>query len=179
MKLLLRLSALIDALNERVGRLTYWLVLIAVIISTLNALTRYFFGTASNAALEAQWYMFALIFLFAAPYTMRRDGHVRVDVIYGRFSRRAQAWIDVLGGVLFLLPTTVAILWLAFPMVISSIQVMEVSPDPGGLPRWPIKLAIPLGFTLLTFQGVSEIIKRIAFLRGLAPPPGAHQKELT
>lgn len=178
MKILLRLSTLIDALNERVGKLTYWLVLVAVIISTLNALTRYLFGTASNASLEAQWYMFALIFLFAAPYTMRRDGHVRVDVIYGRFSQRTQAVIDVVGGLLFLLPTTVTILWLALPMVSLSIQVMEISPDPGGLPRWPIKLAIPLGFALLSLQGISEIIKRIAFLRGLAPPPEAYQKEL-
>jgi TRAP-type mannitol/chloroaromatic compound transport system permease small subunit len=178
MRLLLRAAYSIDALNERIGRAIYWLVLAAALISTLNALTRYLFESASNAALEAQWYMFALIFLFAAGYTLRHDGHVRIDVIYGRFSPSARAWIDILGGIFFLLPATIAILWLSWPMVVASIQVLETSPDPGGLPRWPIKLAIPLGFGLLTLQGVSEIIKRIAYLAGEAPPPQPHERAL-
>lgn len=178
MKLLLAFSRVVDALNERVGRVVYWLVLAAVIVSTLNALARYALGTASNAFLEAQWYMFALIFLFAAGYTLRRGGHVRMDVLYGRFSPRTQAWIDIAGGLLFLVPTAAIILWLSWPMIQSSIAVLEMSPDPGGLPRWPIKLAIPVGFGLLLAQGVSEIIKRIAFLLGAAPPPEAYRKEL-
>lgn len=166
---LLRLSRGIDALNEAIGRLVLWLVLVASLVSALNAVSRYLFGLSSNAMLEIQWYMFALIFLLGAGYTLRHDGHVRIDVLYGRFSRRTQALIDIAGTLLFLLPVSLTILWLSLPMVAESIRIQEMSPDAGGLLRWPIKLAIPVGFALLSLQGLSEIIKRIAFLRGIGP----------
>jgi TRAP-type mannitol/chloroaromatic compound transport system permease small subunit len=178
LKLLLRFAKGIDRLNDLAGRAVFWLVFIAVMVSSLNALARYAFGIGSNAWLEAQWYMFALTFLFAAAWTHRNDGHVRVDVLYNRFSARTRAWVDVLGGVFFLLPTTLVLIWLSWPMVSMSIGTWEGSPDPGGLPRWPIKLAIPLAFALLSLQGIAEIIKRVAFLRGEGPPPAAYQKEL-
>jgi len=178
LKALLRFAAGVDRLNDLVGRAVFWLVFLAVLVSTLNALARYALGLGSNAWLEAQWYMFSLTFLFAAAWTHRIDGHVRVDVLYNRFGERTRAWVDVLGGLLFLLPTTLILAWLSWPMVSLSIGTWEGSPDPGGLPRWPIKVAIPIGFLLLTLQGVSEIIKRVAFLRGEAPPPATYRKEL-
>ena len=166
MKFLMALSRLIDALNEHIGRAVYWLVLLAVVVSSANAAYRYLFRNSSNALLEIQWYLFALIFLLAAGYTLKHDGHVRVDIIYGRLSSRTQHWIDIFGGVFFLLTTSFTILWLSWPMVFASIAVNEHSPDAGGLLRWPIKLAIPLGFALLALQGVSEIIKKAAALCG-------------
>jgi TRAP-type mannitol/chloroaromatic compound transport system permease small subunit len=165
---LLRTAARIDVLNAHIGRVCRWLVLIAVVVSSGNAVARYMLGLSSNAFLEIQWYLFAAIFLFAAPYTHRQDGHVRVDIFYSRFSSRTQTWIDILGGIFFLLPISVAIVWLSWPMFAASFAVNEGSPDPGGLLRWPIKFAIPLAFTLLTLQGASEVIKKIALLRG--PP---------
>lgn len=175
---LLRLSRSIDTLNEVIGRLVLWLVLVASLVSAFNAVSRYLFGLSSNAMLEIQWYMFALIFLFGAGYTLRHDGHVRIDVLYGRFSRRTQAVIDIVGTLLFLLPVSLVILWLSLPMVVESIRIHEVSPDAGGLLRWPIKLAIPVGFALLSLQGISEIIKRIAFLRGAGPLVQEHAVEV-
>lgn len=176
MKRLLATARAIDALNERIGRAACWLTLVVVLVATVNALLRYGLRVGSNAFLEVQWYMFALIFLFGAAFTLARGGHVRVDVLYGRQTPRRQAWIDIIGGVLFFLPTTIAIAVLSLPMVMASIEVWEHSPDVGGLARWPIKLAIPVAFTLLTLQGVSEIIKRVGFLRGMAPPPVQHRE---
>ncbi len=171
MKGLLALSRLIDALNERLGRLVYWLVLAAVLISAGNALFRYLLNTGSNAWLEIQWYLFSAIFLLASGYTLLHNEHIRIDVISGRLSRRAQTWIDILGGIFFLLPMALYLLWLSWPMVWDAYVRHEISADAGGLVRWPVKLLIPAGFLLLSLQGVSELIKRVAFLQGLAPDP--------
>jgi TRAP-type mannitol/chloroaromatic compound transport system permease small subunit len=164
---LLRLIRIIDALNERVGRVVLWLVAAVTLISAGNALARYVLGVSSNAWLEIQWYLFAAIFLLAAGYTLKHNGHVRVDVLYTRFSARTQAWIDLLGGLLFLLPLALLMVWLSWPGFVESVRVAEVSPDAGGLIRWPVKLLIPSGFALLALQGVSEILKRVAFLNGV------------
>lgn len=166
MKLLLKLSRWIDSLNERVGKLVMWLVLITTLIATGNALAKYLLGEGSNAWLEAQWYGFGAMFLLAAGYTLRHNGHVRIDVIYQRFSAKGQALIDLLGGLLFLLPVAILLTWLSWPLFAESWRIQEMSPDAGGLIRWPIKLVLPLGFGLLLLQGVSEIIKRIGVLTG-------------
>ncbi len=166
MKFLLAIAKAIDAANETVGRAVPWLVGAATLISALNALARYGLGRSSNAWLEIQWYLFAAIILLAAGYTLKHNGHVRIDIIYGRFSARARAWIDLLGALLFLLPLCGLMVWLSFPGFVDSFASGEMSPDAGGLMRWPVRLLIPLGFALLALQGVAEIIKRIAFLRG-------------
>jgi TRAP-type mannitol/chloroaromatic compound transport system permease small subunit len=158
------LSRAIDALNERVGRGAMWLVLAATLISAGNALARYGFQYSSNAWLEIQWYLFSLIFLLGAGYTLKHNGHVRIDVIYGRLDERGRAWIDLMGGLLFLLPMSGLLAWLALEFSLTSFLILESSPDAGGLARWPIKLAMPVGFLLLWFQGVSEVIKRVAVL---------------
>jgi TRAP-type mannitol/chloroaromatic compound transport system permease small subunit len=163
---LLGIARAIDAVNERIGRAVLWLILAVTLISAANALMRYGFGMSSNAWLEIQWYLFGAIFLLAAGYTLKHNGHVRIDVIYGRLSERTQAWIDLLGTLLFLLPLCGLMVWLAWPGFVNSFQSGEMSPDAGGLIRWPVRLLIPLGFALLALQGVAEIIKRIAFLRG-------------
>jgi len=163
---LLKLSSGIDALNERVGRLVIWLVLAATLISAGNAMVRYGLNTSSNAWLEIQWYLFGLIFLLGAGYTLKHNGHVRIDVLYGRFSSRTKAWVDLLGGLLFLLPMSGIIAWLGWDFFLASYAVDETSPDAGGLLRWPIKLAVPVGFALLWLQGVSEVIKRVGMLQG-------------
>lgn len=171
MNFLLRLSHAIDALNERVGRSAIWLVLIAVLISSANAVTRKLFNLSSNAFLEVQWYLFAAIFLVCAGYTLLRNEHVRIDVISNRLSPRARAVIDIVGTLFFLLPMALIILKLSWPLFVDSYSSNELSSDAGGLPRWPVKLLIPAGFALLALQGVSELIKRIAFLGGRAPDP--------
>src|SRR3990172_8991796 len=168
MKFWTSIAKAIDAANESIGRSVLWLVGVATLISALNALARYGFGVSSNAWLEIQWYLFAAIILLAAGYTLKHNGHVRIDVIYGRFSARTRAWIDLLGTLLFLLPLCGLMVWLAWPGFVDSFQSGETSPDAGGLIRWPVRLVIPLGFALLALQGVAEIIKRIAYLRGEA-----------
>ena len=166
MKNLLVFAYLIDALNERVGRITIWLVLIATLISAGNGLTRYLLSDSSNAWLEIQWYLFGAIFLLGAGYTLKHNGHVRIDILYGRLGPRGQAWIDLLGGLFFLLPLACLMAWLAWPIFMDSWRTMEHSSDSGGLLRWPVKLLLPLGFGLLALQGVAEIIKRIGVLSG-------------
>jgi TRAP-type mannitol/chloroaromatic compound transport system permease small subunit len=166
MSFLLSLSRFIDALNEKVGNGISWALLISVLICTGNALVRYAFNTSSNAWLEIQWYLFSAIFLLGTAYTLRRNEHVRIDVISGRFSKRTQVWIDVFGFLLFLLPITCIILYYAIPYAWTSIENQEVSSNAGGLIVWPAKLLIPAGFLLLALQGISELIKRIGFLRG-------------
>jgi len=166
MTALLALSRAIDAVNERVGRLVLWLVLAATLVSAVNAGMRYAFSMASNAWLELQWYLFAAIFLLAAGYTLKHNGHVRIDILYGRLSERARAWIDLLGTLIFLLPFSLLLVWFSWPGFADAWQHGEMSPDAGGLLRWPVRLLIPLGFALLALQGISELIKRIAFLRG-------------
>ena len=171
LKRLLVLSRLIDALNERVGRLVYWLVLAAVLVSAGNAVFRYLFNLSSNAWLEIQWYLFSAVFLLCAGYTLLHNGHIRIDVVAGRLSKRAQTWIDIFGCVFFLLPMALVIMWLAWPVFMDAYMHHEVSGDAGGLVRWPVKLLMPVGFFLLALQAVSELIKRIAFLLGLIPEP--------
>jgi TRAP-type mannitol/chloroaromatic compound transport system permease small subunit len=177
MHALIAISRTIDAANECVGRAVLWLVLVATLISAGNALSRYALNLSSNAWLEIQWYLFAALFLLAAGYTLRHNGHVRIDVLYGRLGPRAQAWVDVAGGALFLLPFCVLMLWLSWPGFTESLASGERSPDAGGLLRWPVRLTLPLGFALLALQGLSEIIKRIAFLRGLLPLTPEHPVE--
>ena len=171
MTILLRISTFIDALNERVGRAVYWLILAAVLVSAGNATVRYLFDMSSNGWLELQWYLFSAVFLLAAGYTLRHNEHVRIDLIFSRVPARKRAWIDLFGGVFFLLPIAIVIMALSWPVFIESYLRHEMSADAGGLLRWPVKLLIPVGFLLLSLQGVSEIIKRIAFLRGRIPDP--------
>jgi TRAP-type mannitol/chloroaromatic compound transport system permease small subunit len=169
MQPLLKFSAAIDALNEWIGKSVAWLGLAAVLVCTGNAVARYALNTGSNAWLELQWYFNSAVFLLIAAYALKRNEHVRIDVIAGRLSERAQAWIDLLGGLLMLLPVTVIIGWYSWPSLVSSWHIGEYSSDPGGLIRWPVRLIIPVAFGLLALQGVSEVIKRVAFLRGLLP----------
>ncbi|MGH8748749.1 MAG: TRAP transporter small permease subunit [Burkholderiales bacterium] len=171
MKSLLRLSRAIDWLNEQVGHLVYWLVLAAVLISSANATSRYLLNKTSNGWLEMQWYLFAAIFLLCSGYTFLHNEHIRIDVVSQRFSRRTRIWIDIFGTLFFMLPMTTFIMILGWSMFKESYMVHEVSADPGGLVRWPVKLLVPVGFFLLTLQGLSELVKRIAFLMGLIPDP--------
>jgi TRAP-type mannitol/chloroaromatic compound transport system permease small subunit len=166
MSFLLSLSRFIDALNEKIGNGVSWALLLSVLICTGNALIRYALHTSSNAWLEIQWYLFSAIFLLATSYTLRRNEHVRIDVVAGRFSKRTQVWIDIFGFVLFLLPMALIVLSYAVPYAWLSIQNQEVSSNAGGLIVWPAKLLIPAGFMLLTLQGISELIKRIGYLQG-------------
>ncbi len=166
MSFLLSLSRFIDALNEKIGLTVSWALLVAVLICTGNALVRYVFHTSSNAWLEIQWYLFSAVFLLATSYTLRRNEHVRIDVVAGRFSKRTQVWIDIFGFVLFLLPITLIILYYAVPYALLSIENQEVSSNAGGLIIWPAKLLIPIGFLQLALQGISEVIKRIGYLQG-------------
>ena len=178
MSALLSLSRAIDLLNQFVGRSVYWLVLASVLVSAANASVRYLLSTSSNAWLEIQWYLFSAVFLLCAGYTLLRNEHIRIDVVTGRFSARVHAWIDIVGTVFFLLPMAVIIMWLSFPMVLDSFVRHEMSGDAGGLVRWPVKVLIPLGFFLLALQGVSELIKRIAFLAGRIPNPAEKHRDV-
>ena len=162
----LSLARLIDKVNEKIAGTVSWALLAAVIICTGNALIRYLFNSSSNAWLEIQWYLFAAVFLLASAHTLKRDEHVRIDVIMGRFSKRAQAWVDLFGYLLFLLPVCTLVLWYGAPFALASIRSAEMSSNAGGLIVWPAKLLVPLGFGLLILQGISEVIKRIAFLQG-------------
>jgi len=171
MKMLLGASRAIDALNEQIGRLTYWLILAAVLISTGNAIVRYAFNRSSNAWLEIQWYLFSFVFLFCAGYTLLHNQHVRIDILTGHLPPRIKAWIDILGTIFFLLPMAIAIMWLSWPVFLDAYRSNEVSTNAGGLLVWPARLMVPAGFLLLVLQGLSELIKRVAFLRGLIPDP--------
>ena len=171
MQALLALSRAIDRLNAFVGKYSIWLIFAATFISAANAIVRKAFDTSSNAFLEVQWYLFAWSFLIAAGYTLLHREHVRIDVINSRLSKKAQVWIDIIGFALFLTPLCLTILWLSTPVVIQMYQSGEISGNPGGLIRWPVWAAIPVGVTLLLLQGISELIKRIAFLTGDGPDP--------
>ena len=179
MKLLLDISRTVDWLNERIGRLVSWLVLATVLVSTTNATFRYAFNQSSNAWLEIQWYLFSAIFLLASGYTLKHNQHIRIDIIAGRLSRKAQTWIDILGTLLFLFPMAIIIMWLSWPVFVNSYQHNEISTNAGGLTVWPARLLVPVGFFLLILQGGSELIKRIAVIKGLIADPhgdtaGAH-----
>jgi TRAP-type mannitol/chloroaromatic compound transport system permease small subunit len=167
MSSLLSFSRFIDAINEKIGLAISWALLLAVLICSGNALVRYIFNTSSNSWLEIQWYLFGAIFLLASAYTLKRNEHVRIDVVVGRFSKRTQVWIDGFGFIFFLLPATLLILYFSIPFAYESIRNQEVSSNAGGLIVWPAKTLIPVGFFLLTLQGISELIKRIGFLMGL------------
>jgi TRAP-type mannitol/chloroaromatic compound transport system permease small subunit len=177
MKGLLQFSSFVDRVNERIGRWASWLTLLAVIVCTVNALVRYSVNMSSNAWLELQWYLNSGMFLLVAAYALKINAHVRIDVINGKLSPRAQAWIDVVGGLFFLLPACLIIAWYSWPSLVSSWQIQEMSSDHGGLIRWPVRLLIPVAFMLLSLQGVSEVIKRVAFLAGRAPHPAEPQRE--
>lgn len=171
MQPLLKLSNLIDGVNERLGKATTWLVLIVVVISASNAVMRYAINWSSNAFLEIQWYLFSAIFLLCAGYTLMKNEHVRIDIISGRFTAQTRAWIDVFGIVLFLFPMTYLFIVLGWPFFLMSWHGSEMSANAGGLIRWPVKILLPIGFVFLFLQGVSELIKRIAFIRGLIADP--------
>ena len=177
MKILLAFSRAVDAVNERVGRLVYWCVLVMVLVSSVNATLRYSLNIASNAWLELQWYLFAAVFLLCAGYTLLHNEHIRIDVVSSRLSRRAQIWIDIFGTAVFLLPVSGYIMWLSWPIFVNAWTLNEISMNAGGLIRWPVRLLVPLGFFLLTAQGVSELIKRFAYLKGLIPDPVEHHED--
>jgi TRAP-type mannitol/chloroaromatic compound transport system permease small subunit len=176
MRLLLKFADAVDALSEWIGQWLKWLVLFSSLISAGNALVRYTFHNSSNAWLEIQWYMFGAMFLLAAGYALKHEEHVRVDVFYSRMAPRTQAWFDVFGAIFFLMPTAILIAWMSIPMVVNSIRINEMSSDPGGLLRWPIKFCIPLGFLLLAIQGVAEIIKKTAVGLGLREPRKLYER---
>jgi len=182
MHALLRVAGLIDALTERVGRAASWLILLAALISAGNATARYAFNASSNAWLEIQWYLFAAVFLLCAGYALKHNQHVRVDVLSSRLSRRAQTWIEIFGTLFFLLPMAGLILWLSWPVFVDSWRSGEVSTNANGLVLWPARALVPAGFALLVLQGLAELIKRIGFLRGVAPDPAGNpesaQREL-
>ena len=171
---LLRLADAIDRFQDRVGHVLYWLTLAMVVIGGYNAVVRYLdkytgMTLSSNTYLELQWYLFAILFLVGAAYTLRHDAHVRVDILYTQLGPKGKAWINLLGTVLFLFPFCVLMLWVSWPAVMNSWEVMEMSPDPGGLPRYPIKTVIPVAFLLVMVQGVSMTIRAVAVLRDAAP----------
>jgi len=166
MKRLLAVSRFIDAANERLSVIADALVLLSCMISAGNAFSRYAFSISSNAWLEIQWYMFGALVLLGASYTLKRNEHVRVDIVYSNLSTRGQIWVDIVGTILFLLPATIILCYLSWPIFHNSWVENEVSMNAGGLVRWPIKIFLPLGFALLSLQGISELIKRIAILTG-------------
>ena len=176
---LLSLSRLIDRLSEFVGRWVSWLVLAAVLISAANAIVRKAFDTSSNAFLEIQWYLFAAVFLLAAGYTMLRQEHVKIDVVLHRFARSTQVKVEIFGILFFLFPFVFEVINLVMPLVIRAYVSGEMSSNAGGLIRWPVFALLPLGFALLGLQGVSELIKRIAFLQGKGEDPGVKKQAKT
>ena len=171
MRILQRISAWIDWANDHIGRLVYWLVLAMVLISAGNAIIRKVFSMSSNAWLELQWYLFSAVFLLASGYTLLRNEHVRIDIVVGRLSARAQAWVEIFGTILFLLPMSLMLTWMSWPYFLRAYTENEQSGSAGGLMLWPARILLPVGFLLLSLQGVSELIKRIAFLTGHGPDP--------
>jgi TRAP-type mannitol/chloroaromatic compound transport system permease small subunit len=175
MGVLLSLSRGIDAVTGFVGRWIYWLILAAVLLSAGNAVLRKLLSISSNAWLELQWYLFAAVFMLAAAYTLQRNEHIRIDIVSNMLSKRRRDWIDVIGHVFFLLPLTVIMIRQLLPWVVAGVQSGEMSANAGGLVLWPARLLILLGFVLLFFQALSELIKRIAAMRGLFPDPYARR----
>jgi TRAP-type mannitol/chloroaromatic compound transport system permease small subunit len=166
MNSLLALSRAIDAVNQRLSYVADWLVLLSCLISAGNAFSRYAFSVSSNAWLEIQWYMFGALVMLGASYTLKRNEHVRVDIVYANLSTRRQILVDIVGGLLFMLPATLILTYLSWPVFHNSWAEGEISSNAGGLVRWPIKIFLPLGFALLSLQGISELIKRFAMLSG-------------
>ena len=176
---LLKFSNAVDRLSSWIGKYVIWLILASTIISAVNAIVRKVFNTSSNAFLEIQWYLFAASFLIAAGYTLLNNEHVKIDVVSSKFSKRTQIKIDIFGFAAFLVPMCLAILWYGVPFFYKALISGEVSSNAGGLIRWPVYAMIPLGFSLLLLQGVSELIKRVAFLQGLIEDPTAKKAEKT
>lgn len=177
MQSLLALSRLIDAINARIGQAASWLVLVVVLISAGNAIVRKAFDISSNAFLEIQWYLFSAIFLLAAAYTLQKNEHIRIDLLNSKLSQRGRAMLDIVCTLLFLVPTCVLLIMYGWPMFMNAFVSGEMSSDAGGLIRWPVFLLIPVGFSLLLLQGISEIIKRLAFLSGAGPDPLASKND--
>lgn len=169
MKFLLQFSRLVDAISEAVGRAAIWLVLVVVFISAGNAVSRFALHMSSNAWLEIQWYLFSAIFLLCGAYVLKKNEHIRIDVIAGRLSERGQNWIDVFGIIVFLLPMALIVGYLSWPGFMNAWNSGEMSASEGGLIRWPVRLLLPIGFALLILQAFSELIKRVAFLTGHGP----------
>lgn len=172
MQTLRSFAGAVDRLNQRLGSILRWLALLMVFMGAYNAVARYLtryvgVSLSSNALNEAQWYLFSLIFLLGAAYGLKVDAHVRVDVLYGRVSEKARGWIDLLGTVLFLLPFAGLMLWVSYPTVRNSWAIREVSPDPGGLPRYPIKAVILVAFALLLLQGLAQVVRAVDRIRGV------------
>ena len=166
MHALILLSRAIDFVNAQLGRVANWMILVACLISAANAMSRYAYDQSSNAWLEIQWYLFAGVVMLGASYTLQRNEHVRVDILYLHLSERGKEWLDLIGTAVFLIPSCLMIAWLSWPFFYESWHIFETSTNAGGLIRWPVKLMIPLGFVLLALQGLSEIIKRAAALHG-------------
>ena len=166
MHALIMLSRAIDFVNARLGRVANWMILIACLISAANAMIRYAFDISSNAWLEVQWYLFAGVVMLGASYTLQRNEHVRVDILYMHLSERGKEWLDFIGTAVFLIPSCLIIAWLSWPFFYESWHIQEMSTNAGGLLRWPVKILIPVGFVLVALQGLSEMIKRGAALHG-------------
>ena len=179
MRALLKFSNAVDWLNAQIGKYVIWLILASTVISALNAIIRKVFNMSSNAYLEVQWYLFAASFLLAAGYTLLNGEHVKIDVVYGRLAKRTQMKIDLFGFAVFLAPMCLAILYFGTPFFLKGFYSGEMSSNSGGLIRWPVYAMIPIGFTLLLLQGISEFIKRLAFLMGLIEDPTAKKGEKT
>lgn len=174
---LLALSRAIDRINGFIGKNVSWLILVAILVSAANAIVRKMFNQSSNAWLELQWYLYGAAFMGAAAYTLRENEHIRIDILYGRWSRKTQHWIDLLGHLFFLLPFSALMVWYLTPWVMRSFRSGEMSPNSGGLILWPAKLILLTGFVLLLLQAISEIIKKIAVMRGVIPDPTPFQSQ--
>jgi TRAP-type mannitol/chloroaromatic compound transport system permease small subunit len=181
MEILKRFAAGVDRLNGWMGMAIRWLVLIMVLVGAYNAIARYVtrftgVGISANALFETQWYIFSIIFLLGAAYGLEKDVHVRVDVLYAGLTNKGRAWIDLVGTVIFLIPFSLLMLWVSYPVVRNSFLIRETSMDPGGLPRYPIKALLLVSFGLLVLQALSQLIKQVVILRGPNPPPGVAEQ---
>jgi TRAP-type mannitol/chloroaromatic compound transport system permease small subunit len=174
LRLLLSVSRAIDAVNLRLGKWLAWLILAAILISAANAVVRKTLDTSSNSWLELQWYLFSIVFLMCASWTLLANEHIRIDIVNSYFPKRVRDWIDIVGHVLFLTPFCLIMIWTGWPFFFASLRVNEISTNAGGLLVWPIKLLVPVAFMFLLAQGISELIKRVAILRGLIPDQHDH-----
>lgn len=177
MQALLALSRAIDRVNTVIGRSVMWLILVAVVVSAGNAVIRKLFDMSSNAWLELQWQLFAAVFMLCAAYTLIRNEHIRIDIVSNQLPRAARNWIDILGHVFFLLPFCLLMIVDGIPFFARSVEINEWSANAGGLPQWTAKLLVPLGFFLLFLQGIAELIKRIAVMRGLVKDTHEHHDD--
>ena len=175
MQSLLKLSQGIDAFTKWVGKRLAWLIMVAVVVATVNAIIRKSFDVSSNSWLELQWLLFSIVFLLCAPWTLLDNEHIRIDIISNMMKKRTRNWIDVVGHAFFLVPLCIVMIITGGPFFMRSVEVNEQSSNAGGLPQWPAKSLIIVGFILLLVQGISELIKRIAVMRGLIPDPHATQ----